>query len=245
MVFIVKRINLHVWNVESDLRSIYREPFLRDHGVTDSQLTEAFLKLNETLNPPKKEISKIFAPKRTKFDLIRDLIKDRLREDPTAAAMGATPEMVDQQPDEVLIGTPEATIVTIIEAYHALQNSGASLAETFIAIERHRNQLIPGEMPISALSKSGTGMRCLHIYINYRVQLEHRDGPELSVKNIIHALFEATKFYKPDAREVEKLESIPEPRRTDNRRYYVYLQNEVQGPLLTRAACGVAQYGNY
>jgi len=58
MVFVVKRVNLHVWNVESDLRSIYREPFLRDYGVTESQLTRAFLKLNEALNPPKRETSR-------------------------------------------------------------------------------------------------------------------------------------------------------------------------------------------
>ena len=135
-------------------------------------------------------LSKIFAPKRTKFDLIRDLIKERLREYPMAAAMGATPEMVDQQPDQVLIGTPEATVVTIIENYHALRDSGASLDEALIRIEQHRNQFIPGQMPITA---------SLGTYINYRVQLEHADGPEISSGSIARAMIEATKFYKPDS----------------------------------------------
>ena len=135
-------------------------------------------------------LSKIFAPKRTKFDLIRDLIKERLREDPLAAAMGVTPEMLDQQPDDVLIGTPEGTIVTIIETCHTMRASGASLGEALVAIERHRNHFFPGRAP--ATGSLGT-------YINYRVRLENVDGPHVSAVSITRAMIEATKFYKPDA----------------------------------------------
>ena len=57
-------------------------------------------------------LSNIFGRKRTKFDLIRDLIKERLREYPMATAMGATPEMVDQQPDQVLLEHPRRPLST-------------------------------------------------------------------------------------------------------------------------------------
>jgi hypothetical protein len=133
--------------------------------------------------------SNIFGPKRTKFGLIRDLIKERLREDRITAGMGLTPDMVDEQPDEVVIGTPEATVVTIIETYHALRDAGASLSEALVAIEQHRNQFIPGRMPISA---------SLSTYISYRVRLEHADGPNLPPASIARAIVEATKFYKPE-----------------------------------------------
>ncbi len=139
--------------------------------------------------------SNIFGPKRTKFDLIRNLIKERLREDPNAVAIGITPEMVDQQPDDVVIGTPEGTVVTIIETYHALRDSGASLAEAVIAIEQHRNQFMRGRMPIAA---------SLSTYINYRVQLEHADGPKLPPGSVARAIIEATKFYKPDTFKTRK-----------------------------------------
>ena len=140
-------------------------------------------------------VSKFFGPKRTKFDLIRDLIKTRLREDPNAAAMGAPPEMVDQQPDEVLIGTPEATVVTILETYHSLRDKGASMAEALITIEQHRNQFISGRLPrIASLSD----------YIIYRVQLEHADGPKLPRGAISRAMIEGTKFYKPNAFKIRK-----------------------------------------
>src|SRR5205809_975029 len=108
--------------------------------------------------------SNIFGPTRTKFDLIRHLIKERVREDPGAEAIGITPKMVDQQSDDVLIGTPEGTVVTIVETYHSLRDSGASLVEALVAIEQHRNQFISGRMPISA---------SLSTYISYRVRLEH------------------------------------------------------------------------
>ena len=140
-------------------------------------------------------VSKFFGPKRTKFDLIRDLIKTRLREDPIARAMGATPEMVDQQPDEVLIGTPEGTVVTILETYHSLRDRGASFAEALIAIERHRNQFISGRMPITT---------SLSTYIIYRVQLEHADGPKRPTGAISRAIIEGTKFYKPDTFKIRK-----------------------------------------
>ena len=140
-------------------------------------------------------LSNIFGSKRTKFDLIRDLIKERLREDPMPAAMGVTPEMIDHQPDQLLVGTPEGTVVTIIETYHALRDAGASLAEALIAIEQHRNKFIPGRMPIAP---------SLSTYINYRVRLEHADGPKLPAGSIARAMIKATQFYKPDAFKTRK-----------------------------------------
>jgi hypothetical protein len=113
-------------------------------------------------------------PEPTKFDLIRSLLKTRL----SGFLCDYSPELVDELPDEALMGLPEATAVWIIEAYYNLQNAGASLAETFSKIERHRNRFIPGgELPVSAMVKSGTPPRALGVYIDYRVQLEHGDVP--------------------------------------------------------------------
>jgi len=50
-----------------------------------------------------------FGGTKTKMDLIRTLLKARLRADQMAQLAGVTPDLVDQQSDEDVLGTPEAT----------------------------------------------------------------------------------------------------------------------------------------
>lgn len=137
----------------------------------------------------------IFSPKKTKFDLIRELIKERFLEDPLATSMGSTLEIIDQQPNEILIGTPEGTVVTIIESYLALRDAGTPLAETILTIEQYRNKVITGEMPLSA---------SLNTYIKYRVKLEHGDGPPISWSSIGRTMIRTMKFFKPDSSKMRK-----------------------------------------
>ena len=50
-----------------------------------------------------------FGGTKTKMDLIQTLLKARLRADQMAQLAGVTPDLVDQQSDEDVLGTPEAT----------------------------------------------------------------------------------------------------------------------------------------
>ena len=60
----------------------------------------------------------------SKIDLIRNLLKARLSSDPTARLAGITPELVDEQSDKDILGTPEATVVTIVESFIQLHRLG-------------------------------------------------------------------------------------------------------------------------
>jgi hypothetical protein len=73
--------------------------------------------------------------------------------------------------DTVVMGTPEGTIVTIVDAYYVLRKRGCSSAEAIAAIENHRSTLIPGKMPNGAH---------LDDYVKYRVRLEHSRGRQMS-----------------------------------------------------------------
>lgn len=59
-----------------------------------------------------------------KVNLIRTLLRQRIAADPTAKAMGQTPALADEIPPEMLLGLPEATIVTCVESWAQLRRQG-------------------------------------------------------------------------------------------------------------------------
>ena len=98
--------------------------------------------------------------------------------------------------DEVILGTPEATIVTIVETYYSLLASGFSAAEVLAQIEHHRSTVILGLMP-----------NCTELedYVNYRVRLEHKRGRQISDHDIGRATFITGEFI------AQFCQSAPEP----------------------------------
>ena len=118
-----------------------------------------------------------------KFDLIRHLATKRVQNDPILS------KSVDitTLPDNILIGLPEATIVTIVETYVQLKRQGLRDKEIFEAIENHRASLgIAGTLP-SQLN--------LPNYIKYRVRLEHSHGRAIGDNFIDEAIKEARKTF--------------------------------------------------
>lgn len=66
-----------------------------------------------------------------KEQLIRRLLKVRVTRDPFASAMGQGPEFADSVNSLILMGLPEATIVTCVESWAQLKARG--LSESAIA----------------------------------------------------------------------------------------------------------------
>jgi hypothetical protein len=60
--------------------------------------------------------------------LIRRLLKARVARDPSARAMGQGPEFADSVNSLMLMGLPEATIVTCVESWAQLKGQGLSEA---------------------------------------------------------------------------------------------------------------------
>ena len=115
----------------------------------------------------------------SKNDLIRGLAKQRVREDPSASAMGFNENMVDSLGIMQLAGLPESTIVTIVETYAALKKHGVSDSEIFARIEAHRSSIGGGEIQ-NTLS--------LESYIQYRIELEHSHGAQISEEFVAEAI---------------------------------------------------------
>ena len=72
---------------------------------------------------------------------------------------------------EEAMGSPEGTVVTIVDTYHDLGTNGAIATDALAAIEKFRSSIAPGWMP------RGCG---LEDYVKYRVRLEHRRGGQMS-----------------------------------------------------------------
>jgi hypothetical protein len=94
-------------------------------------------------------------PMSEKLWLVRKLIEERTKDGPFARW---SPNVSDL--DEVtLMGSPEATIVTIVENFHLLREQGASAASAILAIEEQRSEplpiLGPGCRPFSSALRSG------------------------------------------------------------------------------------------
>lgn len=97
--------------------------------------------------------------------LTRELVRLRIRSDPTAAAMGFNESMADSISSLQLAGVPEASIVAIVQTYVSLNKRGVPDAEIFRSIETHRSRLFPKGMMPAPLT--------LGTYVKYRVELEH------------------------------------------------------------------------
>jgi hypothetical protein len=127
---------------------------------------------------------KLFGKGMSKEDLIKNLVRKRIQNDPIAKMLGN----VDDLPDSVLMGLPEATIVTIVETYCVMKQQ-ANLPDEVIleAIEAHR----------STFGDTGTipSLPTLSSYIKYRLSLEHPHGASISNTFVDKAIDEAKKFF--------------------------------------------------
>ena len=129
---------------------------------------------------------RLFARKSSKIGLIRNLLKARLQNDAMARTTGVTPALVDQQSDEDMLGTPEATIVTIVESYIQLRQLGFPDSEILTRIENHRSMIGSGTVP-SPLT--------LRNYIRYRVSLEYAHTAPVSDASLDSSIRAARDYF--------------------------------------------------
>jgi hypothetical protein len=127
-----------------------------------------------------------------KLSLMRQLIKIRVQNDELLKKKyeGENVPKVYDFPEIVIMGLPEATIVTIVESYWMMKDMTTKTdKEIFESIERHRKILFPesGPMP-SPLTLSN--------YIKYRLNIEHSHGVPISNKFIEDAIEMANKAYR-------------------------------------------------
>jgi len=124
-------------------------------------------------------LNKLFGGGSSKEDLIRNLAKKRVRNDPTASQLGFDEKMVDSLGTMQLHGLPEAAIVTIVETYALSLKSGAPEEAILNYIENHRSQIGAGTLP-----------RPLNLdsYIKYRIEIEHSHGAPISEEFISEAI---------------------------------------------------------
>src|ERR1700730_5566690 len=114
---------------------------------------------------------RVFSRQPSKTNIIRSLLKARLRDDPMAKMAGVSPDMVDQQLDEDVLGAPEASIVTIVESYIQLSRLGFPEPEILSRIEKQRSMIGADTMPSPLTLRS---------YIRYRVSLEYAHSAPVS-----------------------------------------------------------------
>jgi len=111
-----------------------------------------------------------------KIELIRNLTKKRVENDPIASMLGD----IDSLPETMLMGLPEATIVTIVETWAILRKQGMGEEEILRRIEDYRASFGDyGDLP-----KPLT----LQNYIKYRLGLEHAHGAPISEEFIDYAI---------------------------------------------------------
>lgn len=129
----------------------------------------------------------LFANRKTKQELIRELVKERVRHDALFQNLGLSPEFVDGESDDVLQGTPEATVVWLVENFAALKSHGVPDEMIFQLLEDQRAVFSgSGEIP-SPLD--------LETYTKYRIAHENVAGAPISSLSIERALREAKMFF--------------------------------------------------
>jgi hypothetical protein len=131
--------------------------------------------------------NKLFGQRPTKIDLIRTLLKSRLRSDSMAQLAEVSPDIVDAQPDAAIIGTPEGTIATIVETYTTMRRQGVPDAQILEFIEEHRSMIGADTMPSPLTLRS---------YIRYRVSFEYSASAPVSDDSIDYSIQEARKFFE-------------------------------------------------
>jgi hypothetical protein len=109
-----------------------------------------------------------------KIEVIKNLVKKRIQND-TALSTLEKPDTISYitSDEKLLMGLPEATIVTIVATYLQFKNSGLSDKKIFEVIERHRDRF--GNVGDMFLELT------LSNYIKYRVKLEHSSGDEVPI----------------------------------------------------------------
>jgi hypothetical protein len=108
-----------------------------------------------------------------KFWLVRKLLDERVKESFFLRRLGKIDSMTDFQ----VMGTPEGSIVTIVESYNVLCSLGAPVEQIFSALEAHRQPR--GQAP-SHPDLMG--------YVKYRLRLEHKSGRRLTDGQITRAV---------------------------------------------------------
>ena len=113
-----------------------------------------------------------------KIAFIKSLVKKRIQNDSVMSMIGN----IDALSDTMLMGLPEATIVTIVETYFQLKKQGRSDTESLNEIESHRasfgdSGILPSELTLSN-------------YIKYRVGLEHSHGTSITDEFVEEAIKE-------------------------------------------------------
>jgi hypothetical protein len=118
-----------------------------------------------------------------KIGLIKNLAKKRVQNDPIASMLGD----IDSLSETMLMGLPEATIVTIVETWAILRKQGLRDKEILQRIEAHRASFGGyGDLPDPLTLQS---------YIKYRLDLEHGHGAPISEKFMDYAIEAAKKMF--------------------------------------------------
>jgi len=116
-------------------------------------------------------------------------MKMRLSSDRIAQGLGVTEESIDAASDVELLGSSEATIVSIVEMYLAMKKTSES--ETFRYIEQLRAPAGRGNMPPAPT---------LRTYLRYRLSVEHSHGAPISEEILSSSVDEVRNFFKKQAR---------------------------------------------
>jgi hypothetical protein len=106
-------------------------------------------------------------PAEQKYGLIRKFLDKRIKENLLLRSLGSVQSMSDVE----VIGTPEGTIVTIVESFRVMRELGMSDDAIFAAMEAHRASLGRGRMPRNV---------DLTQYVRYRLRLDHNTGQQLT-----------------------------------------------------------------
>ncbi len=130
---------------------------------------------------------RVFSRQQSKTDLIRSLVKARLRDDPMAKIAGVSPDTVDQQSDEDVLGAPEASIVTIVESYIQLSRLGFPEPEILRRIEKHRSMIGSDAIPSPLTLRS---------YIRYRVSLEYAQSAPVTDASVDYSILAAREYFE-------------------------------------------------
>ncbi len=119
------------------------------------------------------------------IELTKDLLKSRYSYYPADFAS----TRINNMSKEVIMGIPEATIVTIIEAYSEYKKQGLSDQDIFQKIQTQRTPSAEADVMPSELTLSS--------YIKYRMKLEHPDSSaQLSDQFIDEAIEKVKKVFQ-------------------------------------------------
>lgn len=124
-----------------------------------------------------------------KTNLIKTLAKMRIRSDPMAANFGISEEDINYLNETMLMGLPEATIVTIVETYWKIkEDKNVDDKEIFEHIENIRSSTngVRGNLP---------GTFTLFSYIKYRLDIDHYVVVSLSDDFIKKAIEKTNQYF--------------------------------------------------